>query len=218
MTHDDFLVAYKPPGMSFHREGSDPGMLDALREEGHQTLHAVHRLDRITSGLVLVARHGDAARELGQLFESRRISKCYLAISDRKPTKKQGLISGGMAPARNGSWRLTREPTLRAVTRFHSTALEGGKRMFALYPHTGRTHQLRVAMKSIGAPILGDERYGGSPADRGYLHAYALRLPWQGGELSLALPPAAGEFFLQPAFNEQLAVLNEAGLWGSSGT
>ncbi|GLS04039.1 RNA pseudouridine synthase [Chitiniphilus shinanonensis] len=209
--HGDFLVAYKPPGMSFHREGDAPGLLDILRQAGHRDLHAVHRLDRITSGLVLVARGAEAARELGEAFEARRVTKCYLALSDRKPSKKQGLISGGMAPGRNGTWRLTRELTLRAVTRFQSVALEEGLRLFVLYPQTGRTHQLRVAMKSISAPILGDTRYGGSASDRGYLHAYALRFDWRGQPVSLVMAPNAGLSFQLPGIAAHLAQLTAAG-------
>lgn len=160
----------------------------------------MHRLDRITSGLVLFARDAAAARRFGELFERGELRKCYLALSDQAPSKKQGWIKGGMSKGRNGSWRLTRDAEHRAVTRFCTQSLRPGMRLFQLAPHSGRTHQLRVAMKSLGAPILGDARYGGSPADRGYLHAWALRFPWGERIEQFRLAPAEGELFADPRF------------------
>ncbi|HSC80361.1 MAG TPA: pseudouridine synthase [Chitinolyticbacter sp.] len=193
--HPDFLLCHKPAGMSFHREADTPGFMDAVRELADGELNPVHRLDRITSGLVLVARGADAARQFGTLFESRQIAKYYVALSDRKPAKKQGTIAGGMAPGRGGNWRLTREPDQHAVTQFFSYGLGQGLRLYLLRPLTGRTHQLRVAMKSLGAPILGDTRYGGTPADRGYLHAWQLAFDWQGQYHAYALAPQQGAQF-----------------------
>ena len=80
-----------------------------------------------------------------------------------------------MGKARNGSYRLLRTLDNPAITRFWSRLdTSFGERLFLLKPHTGKTHQLRVAMKSLGAPIFGDTRYGGDEADRTYLHAWAL--------------------------------------------
>lgn len=204
--HPDFIVCYKPAGLSFHQDGAEPGFVAQLKSlPGLAGLHPVHRLDRITSGLVLFARHVEAARAFGQLFEARLMGKLYLALSVRKPTRKQGTISGTLLAARNGSWRLAAEDGPRALTQFFSYGLGDGSRLFVLRPYTGRTHQLRVAMKSLGAPILGDTRYGGVAADRGYLHAAALRFDWQGQHFDFWLPPSEGEAMLRPAFNEALA-------------
>ena len=196
----DLLIAYKPAGVSFHAEDGDAGFVAQVRTlSGETELHAVHRLDRITSGLVLFARNVGAARELGAMFEEGRIEKYYLAISDHKPSKKQGWIKGTMEKSRNGSWRLAREGKLFSVTQFFSFGTGEGLRLFVVRPRTGRTHQIRVALKSLGAPILGDERYGGAPSDRGYLHAFALRLTWRGEALSFVLPPSEGQAFSLPA-------------------
>ncbi|MDO6386242.1 MULTISPECIES: pseudouridine synthase [Uliginosibacterium] len=199
-SHPDFLLTLKPAGVSFHTEEDEPGFVARVKAAtGEAGLHPVHRLDRITSGLVLFARHADAAREFGRMFEAGEISKCYLALSDYKPSKKQGWIKGAMLKARGGSWRLSREGDLRAATQFFAFSAGDGLRLFVLRPLTGRTHQLRVALKSLSAPILGDARYGGSPADRGYLHAYALRFTWQNVCFDFLERPIEGELFARIA-------------------
>jgi tRNA pseudouridine32 synthase/23S rRNA pseudouridine746 synthase len=127
------------------------------------------------------------------------VEKYYLALSDAKPAKKQGLIRGDMEKGRGGAWKLCQSQLNPAVTQFFSHSLAPGRRLFLLRPRTGKTHQLRVAMKSLGAPILGDALYGGSAADRTYLHAYALALTLDGEALRFVCPPAQGSEFAVPA-------------------
>jgi tRNA pseudouridine32 synthase/23S rRNA pseudouridine746 synthase len=158
-------------------------------------LWPVHRLDKLTSGLILFAKSAEAARYFGDAFSQHTINKYYLAISDKKPSKKQGWVKGAMEKGRGGSWRLSRTGELHATTQFFSYGTENGKRFFVLKPHSGRTHQLRVALKSLGSPILGDERYGGTPSDRGYLHAWALDFIYQGQQQRIILPPSTGLAF-----------------------
>ncbi|OWY39733.1 TIGR01621 family pseudouridine synthase [Xenophilus sp. AP218F] len=198
LIHTDprFYLVCKRAGVSFHREGEEAGLMEALRAGlGDDALWPVHRLDRITSGLLLVARSAKMAARLGEMFAGREVEKYYLALSDRKPLKKQGKICGDMDKGRGGAWRLLKSRQNPAVTQFFSQSLTPGLRLFLLRPRSGKTHQLRVALKSQGAPILGDALYGGSPADRGYLHAYALRLALDGEELSFVCPPEEGEWF-----------------------
>ncbi|MCD0491450.1 TIGR01621 family pseudouridine synthase [Chromobacterium violaceum] len=212
LIHQDprFYLVDKHPGASFHREGDAPGLMDALRAGlDDEALWPVHRLDRITSGLILVARSAGAARALGDALAGREVEKYYLALSDRKPLKKQGRVAGDMAKGRGGAWRLTEGRENPAVTQFFSYALAPGLRLFLLRPRTGKTHQLRVAMKSQGAPILGDALYGGSEADRGYLHAYALRFELDGERFAFVCPPSAGERFIGEACRDKLAELGE---------
>lgn len=110
---------------------------------------------------------------MAKAFRERRVHKYYLALSNRKPKKKQGSVIGDMARGRASTWKLLPKgavpPTDPAVTRFWSTSLpevQPGLRLYLLKPETGRTHQLRVAMKSLGAAILGDQLYGSSAANR----------------------------------------------------
>ncbi|AMC36293.1 TIGR01621 family pseudouridine synthase [Janthinobacterium sp. B9-8] len=195
--HSDFLVAIKPAGLSFHQEAGEAGFVEVLRQAlGGMPLWPVHRLDKLTSGLLLFAKNAEAARYFGDAFAEHRINKYYLAISDKKPSKKQGWIKGAMEKGRGGSWRLSRDGELKAATQFFSYGdMLYGQRLFILRPLSGRTHQLRVALKSLGSPILGDERYGGTPADRGYLHAWALDFDYQGEQQRILLAPETGLAF-----------------------
>ena len=133
------------------------------------------------------------------------MEKYYLAISSRKPLKKQGLIIGDMLKSRNGDWKLSKTRQHPAVTQFFSYSVGSGKRLFVLKPHTGKTHQLRVALKSIGAAILGDNRYGNpsTPAARMHLHAYCLRFTDQGHHYHYHCLPSGG------IFSETLPVLEQ---------
>lgn len=195
--HADFFVFNKPAGISFHSE-EGAGFFATLAEQyPDETLFPVHRLDKITSGLLLVARNKPSAQHLGQLFESHAIKKTYLAIADHKPSKKQGTVSGDMQRTRDGNWKLLHSRDTPAITRFTSHSLAPNLRLFILTPQTGRTHQLRVMMKSLGSPIIGDTRYGGTTADRGYLHASRLQFEWHGQHIDICLMPSTGELFNQ---------------------
>lgn len=198
LTDPDYLVINKPAGIGMHQEGDEPGLVRLLSEHLGETLYPVHRLDKITTGVLLLARTRAANRELSQQFADRTTRKWYLALSNHKPTKKQGLIKGSMEKARGGSWKLSRSLVNPAITRFHSFLLTDQLRGFLLLPETGKTHQLRVALKSQGCPILGDERYGGEHADRGYLHAWQLSFAYRGEPVCVRAPLTEGlHFFTQ---------------------
>lgn len=161
-------------------------------------IYPVHRLDRMTSGLMIFARNREANSELSQLFSEKRIEKYYLALSGLKPKKKQGAVIGDMAKGRSGSYLLKRTHDNPAITRFfaHKITLKAGDAWFyVLKPETGKTHQLRVALKSLGSPVLGDSRYSGKPASRGYLHAYKIRFELLGHRYEIIDPYFQGEEF-----------------------
>lgn len=174
----DYLVVDKPAGLSFHFEQAIPGLQQLLEQQTNNKLWPVHRLDKMTSGLVIFAKSAKNAAIFGELFELRQINKCYVALSNKKPKKKMGKITGDMVKTRLGSWKLTQNKSNPAVSEFDSQSLIPGIRLFVIKPTTGKTHQIRVALKSIGSPILGDSRYGGAEADRGYLHSYSLEFMW----------------------------------------
>lgn len=195
----EFLLVDKAAGVSF--QGEEGGLLSQIRDHyGSTSIYPTHRLDKITTGLLLLAKSKAANSALSLAFAERRVEKYYLAISDLKPKKKQGVIVGDMARARRGDWQLTRGRVNPAITQFFSYSLSPGLRLFLLKPHTGKTHQLRVALKSIGAPVLGDPRYHSLPKpdlkpDRGYLHSYALRFELFGECYSQVLVPVEGGCF-----------------------
>lgn len=193
--HEDFFVFDKPAGVSFHSETGAGFFAQQQIAYPEETLFPVHRLDRITSGLVIVARNKQAASALGQMFESRHIQKTYIALTDKTPAKKQGTITGDMERTRNGNWKLLRSRKNPAITRFSSRSISPNLRLFVLKPQTGRTHQLRVMMKALGSPIIGDERYGGTLAERGYLHALQLSFDWREEHIVAHSMPSNGALF-----------------------
>ena len=205
--YPDFLVVDKAPGVNFHdEEDLGQGLFNRVKAELKQSeLYPVHRLDKMTSGLVLFAKNLAGAQAFQQMFAAHLVEKYYLALSDKKPNKKQGLIKGDMAKSRRGSWKLLRSTNNPAISQFFSYGLGDGKRLFVVKPHSGKTHQIRVALSSISAPILGDSHYYPHPdSDRGYLHAYALKFNLNGQEYSFICPPGSGREFTQTAVSEKL--------------
>lgn len=168
-----------------HANEKELSVVHQLAAQTGETLFPVHRLDTPTSGALLIARNARAAAELSQLFAQRQISKTYIAIAAGKPKKKQGLISGDMDNVRRGNWRLLHSQNNPAQTRFFSYSLKPGYRYYLLHPLTGRTHQLRVALKSLGTPIVGDQRYGGEANEYLHLHAWKLSFNYQQQAFSL---------------------------------
>lgn len=205
--NSDFIVVLKPAGMNFHSE-QEAGFVVQISRQTGLPLFPVHRLDKMTSGLVILAKSSEAAAVFGKMFENREIEKYYLAISMRKPKKKQGWVKADMGSARRGDYKLL--PTMEnpAITQFISCALRTHERFFLIKPHTGKTHQIRVALKSLGSPCAGDERYAACDEarkeDRGYLHAYALRFCLYDEVYEFVSPPDEGERFISEECKTQL--------------
>ena len=198
----DFVVVVKPAGISVHKDQEEAGFTMMLQQQlDLEQIFLVHRLDKITSGLMVFAKSTEAAKTLADQFKNREVSKYYLAISANKPKRKQGLIMGDMEKARRGGWKLVKSRQNPAVTQFFSCSLKPGFRLFLLKPTTGKTHQIRVALKSEGAPILGDNTYGGELSDRTYLHAYSLAFSYGGERYTYKSYPEQGDQFDQEALD-----------------
>lgn len=207
--HPGFIVINKAPGISVHQEGSQPGLTRQLKHTLNLTqLYTVHRLDKITSGLMVFATDKAHAQIFGELFEQRKIDKYYVALSYGKPKKKQGTIKGDMERTRRGAWKLCHSQSNPAITHFKSYGTDSGIRLFLVKPASGKTHQIRVALKSLGTPILGDNLYGGAqtmledktqPIDRTYLHAVGLSFSIKQQSFQFQCPPECGVYFQIPA-------------------
>ena len=205
----DFVVFDKPHELNFHSEDGEAGFVVlATRQLNIEQLYSVHRLDKMTSGLIILAKSSEIANSLTKLFEKKEIQKFYLALSLRKPKKKQGWVKADMGSSRRGTYKLLKTKDNPAITQFISCALRVGERFFLVKPHTGKTHQIRVALKSIGSPIAGDIRYANADdakkEDRGYLHAYALRFNLNEEEFSFVCQPSLGERFLSDDAKQKL--------------
>ncbi len=206
---DHVIVLNKPPGLAVQggsgTEKHIDGMLDALRFGFEPRPRLVHRLDKDTSGLLLIARTGQAAKRLAESFRDRETEKLYWAIVVGVPSKKEGAINLPLAK-RPGAFdrelmQVDEENGQKALTHFREIDRAGHRAaLLALWPRTGRTHQLRVHCAAIGCPILGDRKYGGEEAllaavadsRRLHLHARRLSLPHPSGKGELkaqAEPP-----------------------------
>ncbi len=217
VVHEDetIIVIDKPAGLAVQGGTGTTrhvdGMLDALARRGERP-RLVHRLDRDTSGLLVLARTAKAAAELGFAFQQHRVRKLYWAMLVKGPERNEGEIDlplGKSGPP--GQERMRPGPAEEsryARTGFKVLARAGKSVAWAaLLPLTGRTHQLRAHCAAIGAPIVGDGKYGGAAAHLAnapkglMLHARELELPRSGGR-ALRLTAEA-----PPAFRETLAWL-----------
>lgn len=208
--NEHFVVINKQPGINFHSEDGEFGVVVAVEKFLNIKLYSVHRLDKMTSGLLLLAKSSQVANGLSELFKAQQVQKYYLAIADKKPKKTQGLIKGGMEKSRRSMWKLTRNQDNLAITQFFSYALGEGKRLFIVKPKTGKTHQIRVALKSVGSAISGDPIYATETAhqfDRGYLHAYQIQFNYLGQDHQFIVMPESGVEFLSDACQQKLLEL-----------
>jgi len=143
----------------------------------------VHRLDRDTSGCLLLARNPKAHVRFQQAFEGGQVTKRYLAVLEREPEEDSGVVDLPLiktSTAEDG-WRMRGDPSGKpALTRWKVIDRQRGRALVAFFPETGRTHQIRVhAADGMGIPILGDPVYGaGGPAMM--LHATELTVPREG--------------------------------------
>ena len=206
------------PGISRHVDG----MLDGLRGEDEPRPRLVHRLDRDTTGLLLIARTPGSAAKLAAAFRSRDMEKTYWAIVAGRPIPVEGVIDlplkrfDGDRGERTAPAARDDEDAARAITEFRTIDHAAQKLAWLeLKPHTGRTHQLRVHCVAIRAPILGDTKYArpdqnnafaaiikGLP-DKLHLHARALTLPHPAGgvlRMEAELPPHMVETFATLGF------------------
>lgn len=202
---DAVIVLNKPAGLAVQGgEGVQrhvDGMLDGLAEGGDRP-RLVHRLDRDTSGLLILGRTAPAARALSAAFRSKSARKRYDAIVVGVPELAQGRIDAALVKSSHGKGHIAKDPSdedaKHAITHYTVVDQVGHRAAWlALWPLTGRTHQLRIHCQAMGSPILGDGKYGGQAAflpgaevaQQMHLHARRLTLPHpDGGALDVSAP------------------------------
>ncbi len=203
------LVLNKPFGLAVqggtgtkrHIDGMLAGMADRFGERPR----LVHRLDRDTTGVLLVAKHRDAAAKLGRIFQTRSAAKTYWALVKGVPKPHQGKIEAPLVKAAGPDGDRVRKAlpgeqadAMHATTHYSLIDRVASKAGWvSLKPVTGRQHQLRAHMAMIGHPIVGDNKYGGDkdmPAEQieAKLHLHARRLvlphPYSGGKIDVTAP------------------------------
>lgn len=159
---------------------------------------AVHRLDRDTSGCLLLSRNPKAHARLQQAFEAGAVTKRYLAILDGVPEGDAGEIDlplGKVSSAAQG-WRMRHDPAGKAArTAWQLLKVQDGQALVEFRPATGRTHQIRVhALEGLGVPVLGDPTYGRAHKVGMMLHAAALSVPRAGKPDAAAEAPWPARF------------------------
>jgi len=178
------LVIDKPAGIAVHPgPGGGPNLesgFGALRFGLPYPPSLAHRLDRDTSGCLVLGRHPKALRRLGVLFASGQVEKTYWAIVDGSPVETEGRIETGLKKLSRGSgWRMMIDAEgARSVTEYRVLGAAHGRAWLELRPRTGRTHQIRVHCAALGCAVVGDPIYGRSPSREPLLlHARAISLP-----------------------------------------
>ncbi len=182
---EDLLVIDKPAGMPTHPSFRHRGdtLADAVlaMEHAPAVFRAVTRLDKDTSGITLIARNQLVASFLSGAMAAGKIQKEYIALIDAPIVPSTGKMVDHIARERDSIIRRTVNENGegdRAETDYETVAIHGKYTLVRLYPHTGRTHQLRVQLASRGCPIVGDGLYGGTPVlPRQALHACRLQFP-----------------------------------------
>ena len=179
---DESLLAVNKPTGLLTVPGRGPDKQDCLYHrmlESFPDALMVHRLDMDTSGLVIFARSPEAQRDLSMQFERREVEKTYIAIVEGILEQDEGLVDYPMR--KDMEQRLPPRHLVdcvrgkKAITAWRVLERADTTTRVALFPKTGRSHQLRVHMQSIGHPIVGDPIYG-HPAERLMLHAESLAL------------------------------------------
>ena len=204
---DDVMALNKPSGLAVQGGTGTgrhlDGMLDALRFGAEERPRLVHRLDRDTSGVLLLARTVAAAAKLAASFRHKSARKIYWALVAGVPKPARGRIdlplAKGSGPRGERVVARDEEEGQRAITLYAVVEAAGDRAAWlVLWPMTGRTHQLRVhCAEALGTPIVGDRKYGGERAaitgapiaPRLHLHARSISLPHpRGGRLTIKAP------------------------------
>ena len=222
--NDELIAINKPAGLAVQGGSKTDrhvdGMLEGLRPHPDaERPKLVHRLDKDTSGVLVLAKTANDARDLSKAFQGRDIEKIYWALCVGVPHPLQGTIDLPLVKrnAGHGGERVmpadkNDENAQRAITHYSVIEATGNRACWvALMPITGRTHQLRAHMAAIDVPICGDAKYGGEEALLGgnisrkmHLHARQITIPQRRGELTIVAPltdhmKKSWEFF---SFNE----------------
>ena len=204
---DDVIVVNKPSGLLTHAKGGlsdEPTVAEIIRPKTSFATDTdrpgiVHRLDRDTSGLLIIAKNPESAAHLQRQFAERTAKKTYVAITDGKPKLNAAKIDLpiGRNPSAPSTFRI--DPNGKpAQTTYHVLAENDAQSLVELKPTTGRTHQLRVHLAHLNAPILGDRVYGKSSDCRMMLHAQKLEITLPSGERKVfeaAIPNEFKRFF-----------------------
>ena len=216
---DSVIVLNKLPGLAVQGGTNTPrhidGMLGALQGDKEEKPKLVHRLDKDTSGVLVIARTGKAAKSLTESFRGRKTNKIYWALVKGRPPQQEGAVQAPLdkEPGTRGERMTVSDEGKRAITDFKIMDSAAGKVTWMSFrPVTGRTHQIRVHATVLDSPIVGDGKYGakeafvdGAISKKLHLHARSIDIDHpDGGILSVkaTLPTHMMESFDMFGFDE----------------
>ena len=187
---DNVMVVNKPAGLLSEAKG-EYCPEKTLADFGF----VAHRLDRDTSGVMILAKSEEVQKFLKRQFQDRKVHKTYYAIVSGRPKLDEARIDLPMARDIKRPTTFRVDPNGKEAETFYKVLKSDDKHsLVELRPTSGRTHQLRVHMKYLGHPILGDPVYGEEKADRLYLHAGSLEITLPGGVRKVFKSPLPKEF------------------------
>ena len=200
---DNVIVIDKPLGVLTHSKGALNDEFTVAEFVRQKTSYKqdtnrpgiIHRLDRATSGVILCVKNDETASYIAKQFSNRTVKKQYAAVTSGVPKQQEAVLD--LPIARNPSTPSTFRVDVKgkhAETYMEVTDQSDTHALVRLSPKTGRTHQLRVHLAYINAPIVGDIVYGTEAANRMYLHAHSLEVTLPGGVRSVFQSPVPSEF------------------------
>lgn len=205
---DDVMVINKPIGVLSHSKGQyNPEATVAsflapkYKGDKNERSGIVHRLDRLTSGVMILAKNEAASKWLQKQFSSRKVKKTYLAIVSGHLNHESAIIDLPIRRNPKSPQSFKVDPNGKsAITEYSVLETNGSYSLLELRPATGRTHQLRVHLSHLGHPIVGDNLYHGNAADRLYLLAKKLEitLPKRERKIFEVDTPKEFRIFLKP--------------------
>lgn len=216
--HEHFLIINKPAGLTVHESetmtSGEPTLVDWISNNYSEIMHIgaidrpgiVHRLDKDTSGIMVIARTNYAHQQFTKMFQERTISKTYLALVEGHPTQEGTIdLPIGRHPTQRHKMHAFKKHerksgTLReAMTHFQTVTYFNDTALVKAKPVTGRTHQIRVHLTALGHPLVGDSVYGKKSQliERHALHAHEIAFTFDGTAYHFTAP-------LAPDFNQAL--------------
>ncbi|WP_220751352.1 RluA family pseudouridine synthase [Apilactobacillus xinyiensis] len=182
--NDDLIVVNKPKGIKTHpnyklEKGTLMNFIEAYLNQKNQHAYMIHRLDKETSGLIIIGKNPAVVPILIRLIKDKAIKRCYLAWVEGVVTKKRGVINQpiGLDSHDPRKRKINGANAKNALTKYKLITTKNNKSLLALELETGRTHQIRVHLSSIHHPIIGDPLYNSNKYDcRMFLHAWKLKL------------------------------------------
>lgn len=209
----NLLVVSKPRGLPTHPASTwkGPTLVNALLARGGKLSHGsadfrpgiVHRLDKDTTGLLIVAKKDSVHRKLAKMIQTRQVKRSYVVIVEGKSVQPRFDVDAPIGRDPQNRQKMAVRPEGKpAVTHFFVLDQQPGRLLLEAKLETGRTHQIRVHLAAIGLPVIGDPVYGIFGDDPLQLHAWRLQFthPETGAELDIQCPPPAD--FSMPAFDK----------------